>query len=288
TASAQQARTAWGDPVIEGIWTFAPDKDVNPVCGDQDVVNGCQEGDKEVFRQLGLPPERLSWPGSLVRGTPDRQIPYQPWARAKQLQRKKYRLSANPPGIEFISTGARCLSYGVPSTVLRPGFHVWQFPTHILMIWEQPFQMHRIIWTDGRAPPGADVKLLQGFSVGRWAGNVLRVTTTNSNGFPWMGTVAGDFYSEHVRQMETFTVLGPNQISYRVEIEDPTVYTQPWWMEWHYTVAAPVAATAASAGPIGKGGLSAGMATNTSELWEVACVEGDRSHYIESVRPRRY
>jgi hypothetical protein len=286
TPTQSLERTASGAPDISGQWNFASDDPVNPTGGSEDLVHGILKLDSEFLAKLGVPVKKqLRWAGSLVKGTSDGEVPYQPWARAKRQERGVKFM--NPPSEDFVPPGARCLLYGMPHTMLRGGPHVYQFKDHILMLWEYP-QMHRIIWTDGRPPLYAGIRLWQGFSSGHWDGDTLTVTTTNQNGFPWLDQT-GDVMGQDTKTIETIRVVGPTRIAYKVVVEDPSIYTQPWWMEWNFTIRKSKALEA-SKGPVGASGIPKDVTSvmmGSDEILEVACVEGDRQHALDSVQVAR-
>jgi len=264
--------------VLAGRWlNFDPV--VKPMYGSADLVHGESDAHLKMMQRT----ERM--PKSLILGTADGEVPYLPWAKAKRDERTA--MYENAPREDLVPTGARCLLYGVPHSMLRSNVQVYVFPTHVLMLWEYP-AMHRIIWTDGRPPLDPEIKLWQGYSAGRWEGDTLTVTTTNQNGFPWQDQV-GNFFSENVRVTETFKVVGPSAIDYRVTIADPSVYTQPWSMAWRFTrldIAKPGASNAAVKGAVSASGLPSNVAEmfSSPEILEVACVEGDRIHALERIR----
>ena len=69
-----------------------------------------------------------------------------------------------------------------------------------------------------------------GVSVGRWEGATLVVTTTGLR--PGVTKIIDNFYlSDRSRVTEWFTRTGPAEISYRFEVEDPTLFTQVWRAE---------------------------------------------------------
>ena len=111
----------------------------------------------------------------------------------------------------------------------------------------------RVIPLDGRPHLGPNIRLWQGDARGRWEGNTLVVETTNSNA-KWLD-VSGDFHSDALRVVEHFSFVSPDLIRYEATIEDPKVFTGPWTI-----------------------GLTLRRNTEPGfELWEEACVEGERS-----------
>lgn len=217
------ARTADGRPDMQGYW--------NRTVTSQDI-----ETHTAGFGTQAGP--------SLVIDTPDRAIPYQPWAlalRKGMLQR-------------YISPLAACAPPGVPRHVYAPGAHeIIQTPGYVVHLLEYS-HAYRIIPTVARPHVGNTIRLWQGDSRGRWEGNTLVVDVTNSNGLTWLDN-AGNLYSDALHVVERFTLVDADTIHYTARIEDPQVYTRPWTIAFALT-------------------------RNTEpgfELFEQACHEGNRS-----------
>jgi hypothetical protein len=156
---------------------------------------------------------------SLVIDTPDRKIPYQPWA----LEFKKTIVD------RFISPLASCFPPGAPRHLVAPSSHqILQTPGYVVYLLEYSHSYRVIPTASGPHAPGP-VKLWQGDSRGRWEGNTLVADVTNSNGLTWFDN-AGNFYSDAVHIVERFTLVDADTIHYEARIEDPKVYTRPWTM----------------------------------------------------------
>jgi hypothetical protein len=224
TRTFNPPRTEDGRPDLQGYWERA--------FTSQDVEEHGADG-------LNVQPGP-----SLVVDTPDRKIPYQPWA----LEFRK--------GIaeRFISPLASCFPPGVPRHAIAPAAHqIVQKPGYVVYTLEYSHS-YRIIPTAGGPHVNSAIKLWQGDSRGRWEGNTLVVDITNMNGLTWFDN-AGNFASEALHAVERFTMVDPNTIHYEVRLEDPKVYTRPWTM------------------------VSA-LTRNTEkafEIWEQACHEGNQS-----------
>jgi hypothetical protein len=181
---------------------------------------------------------------SLVIDTPDRKIPYQPWA----LELRKNMVE------RFISPLASCFPPGVPRQTIAPASHqILQTPGYVVHLLEYS-HAYRIIPTGGGPHAPGAVTLWQGDSRGTWDGNTLVVDVTNANGLTWFDN-AGNFFSDAVHVVERFTMVDADTIHYEARIEDPKVYTRPWTM------------------------VSA-LRRNTEpgfELFEQACHEGNRA-----------
>ena len=156
---------------------------------------------------------------SLVIDTPDRKIPYQPWA----LEFRK--------GIaeRFISPLASCLPPGIPRDIVAPGGHqIVQTPGYVMHLLEYSHS-YRVIPTGGNQHVASDVKLFQGNSRGHWDGNTLVVDVTNINGRAWLDN-AGNFVSDALHVVERLTMVDRDTIHYEARLDDAKVYTRPWTM----------------------------------------------------------
>jgi hypothetical protein len=216
-------RTTDGQPDLHGLW--------NRTVTSQDI----EEHGSGFGIQAGP---------SLVIDTPDRRIPYQPWAL-------EFR---NNMVARFISPLASCRPPGVPRHVYAPGGHqILQSPGFVVHLLEYSHS-YRVIPTVDRPHVANTLRLWQGDSRGRWEGNTLRVDVTNLNGLTWFDN-AGNFASNALHLVERFTLIDADTIHYEARIEDPKVYTRP------FTIVFALIRNR----------------TPDYELWEQACHEGNRS-----------
>jgi hypothetical protein len=191
-------RTPDGQPDMQGFWERA--------FTSQDI-----EEHTAGFGQQAGP--------SLVIDTPDRKIPYQPWAQ----EIKKTIVE------RYISPLASCSLTGVPRYVVAPGPHqIIQKPGMIVHLLEYAHSF-RTIPTDGTPHVSSGVKSFLGDGRGRWEGNTLVVDVTNLNGLAWLDN-AGNFYSDAMHVVERFTLVDRDTIHYQARLEDAKVYTRPWTM----------------------------------------------------------
>jgi hypothetical protein len=252
TAQANAPRTAAGCPLVDPVKfnacalpktkTFDPPRteDGKPdMQGYWDRAFTSQDVEEHGADGLNVQPGP-----SLVLDTPDRRIPYQPWA----LEFRK--------GIadRFISPLASCFPPGVPRHAIAPAAHrIVQMPGYVVYMLEYSHS-YRVIPTGGGPHLGGTFKLFQGDSRGRWEGNTLVVDVTNINGLTWFDN-AGNFASDALHVVERYTLIDRDTIHYEARIEDPKVYTRPWTM------------------------VSA-LTRNRDkdfEIWEQACHEGNQS-----------
>jgi hypothetical protein len=154
-----------------------------------------------------------------VIDTPDRKIPYQPWA----LDIKKDIVE------RFISPLASCFPPGMPRHVIAPASHqIIQASGYVVHLLEYSHS-YRIIPTAAGPHVPSSLKLWQGDSRGHWEDNTLVVDVTNSNGLTWFDN-AGNFFSDALHVVERFALVDADTIHYEARIEDPKVYTRPWTM----------------------------------------------------------
>ncbi len=122
---------------------------------------------------------------------------------------------SNPPGLY------RTLVYNRPFEFIQTKEKVTQ-----LFEWAK---IWRNIWTDGRPVP-EDVPAgpyWYGYSVGKWEGDTLVVTTLGLDDRAWMDEWGTPFSSE-ARFTERWKKTGPDRIELTITVNDPTTFTKPW------------------------------------------------------------
>ncbi len=233
-------------PDVQGFWTAE-------VGGTYSLVNPRRGGgrlrEQQLERQGVKPPTKQS----RIIDPPDGQIPYQPWARAKQKE-----IEANidtPTNQEFIDPQARCLPDGPIRSIFWSAYQILQFPGYVVFVYEQnhPF---RIVPLDGSPHPDQSVKLWMGDSRGHWEGNTLVVDVANNNSKSRLDN-EGDFAGDKLHIVERYTFTDAKTMDYEATLEDPSVYTRPW------TIRARM--------------LRTHIKDPGYEQWEDACHEGERN-----------
>jgi hypothetical protein len=232
----QPARLADGQPDVQGMWgavNAGSTSLTNPITVAEDF-------DRRITKAEVKKPSRIIDP-------PDGQLPYQPWAAAKQKeQNEAYDRPTRP---EHIDPQHRCLLSGVPRLyTIAPALKIIQPPGSIVFIWDE-YHAYRVIPLDGRPHIGPTVKLWMGDGRGRWDGNTLVIDTTNVRGARL--TYIGDFYSENAHIVERFTPVDANTLNYEATVDDPTVFTRAWTMR------------------------VVEKRRRDDEMWETACYEGN-------------
>jgi hypothetical protein len=203
-AAGPVRRLSDGKPDLSGYYT-----------SDDGGANSTVERYEGGFR---TPPTR-----GIIIDPKDGKLPYQPWARAEQIQRSLPQRGYDDPA-------AHCFAAGVPRTMYVPvPYQILQPPGYVVILSER--MAWRIIPVDGRSHIPDSIRLWQGDSVGHWEGDTLIVDNTNFNGKTWLNQF-GDVVSYALHVVERFTPVDANTIKYQATITDPLVYTRPWTIEF--------------------------------------------------------
>jgi hypothetical protein len=234
--ASQPARLPDGQPDIQGMWGGVNAGSVSLT----NPISVAQEFDRRVTGADVRLPSRIIDP-------PDGQLPYQPWAAARQKEQEA--AFDRPTKPEHIDPQHRCLISGIPRLyTIGPAVKIIQSPGAIIFIWDE-YHAHRVIPLDGRPHLGPSIKLWMGDARGRWEGNTLTIDTTNVRGARL--TYIGDFYSENAHIVERLTVVDTATLNYEATVDDPTVFTRPWTMR------------------------VVEKRRRDEEMWETACYEGN-------------
>jgi hypothetical protein len=247
-------RTPDGVPDLQGEWSGAGG-DNNSFLEDHEYVD------------VTTPAQE-----SFVSDPPDGKVPYTPWALAKRNEFLAG-LARGWPGETgqrlHLSPGSFCLD-GLPVFSFDPQ-EIIQRPGSVIMLSDDTY---RIIPTDGRPAISQNAKFWFGNSRGRWDGDTLVVEVTSLNGKGWFDST-GHFYSENTRMVERWRLADANTMDYELTIEDPTIYTRPWKINFPKRRAG----TGPTGGPRGVTAASvlppAAKNPYASESWERACFEGN-------------
>jgi len=178
---------------------------------------------------------------SLVVDPPDGRIPAltaeaQKLAADRAAARRTRPCSTTAGGChdswEDESLWDRCITRGtvgsiVPNTY-NQGNQILQAPGYVVLRNEMIHES-RIIPVDGRPHPGSAIRTWMGDSRGHWDGNTLVVETTNFRN----NTVVGNTQAtESLRLTERFNRVDANTLDYKLTVDDPKTWTQPWTIEF--------------------------------------------------------
>jgi hypothetical protein len=124
-----------------------------------------------------------------------------------------------------------CISPGMPRVMLRSGPYAIRFIERgsDIVLQNEWFEIERVIRMDGREPAADTPYTPLGYSVGRWDGDALMVTTTHIDWpyFELYGLV-GVPQSRAMRIVERFTPrAGGATVQYDFEATDPAAFTEP-------------------------------------------------------------
>jgi hypothetical protein len=161
---------------------------------------------------------------SRITDPSDGQVPYQPWARAKQQEIQANMDKWTQP--EHIDPQARCVPGGVTRAIFWSQLEVRQFPGYVVFVFDANHP-YRVIPLDDRPHISPKVKLWMSDSRGHWQGNTLVIDVTNSNSKHRLSN-EGDFASDQVHIIERYTFIDANHFKLQQRFEDPSVYTRPW------------------------------------------------------------
>jgi hypothetical protein len=280
-ASGQHAkwtipRTGWGDPDLQGVWSFSADTPLNRPA---EFEGRAFLTDEEAAHRLAFTaqlrfnrynrfwtdPKRTSKQTSLVVDPPDGRVPpltpeANHWYAEVERLRAGTPLDAPTPGGFVQDLGprglfTRCIlgfNSGPPMAPqsYNENVQIFQTPNHVALLNEMVHSV-RIIPLDGRPQLPKTIRQWVGDSRGRWDENTLVVTTTNFTDQVF------DFGRTRPRGsglilVEKFTRTADDTVLYQFTITDPVWYTSPW------TAQLP-------------------MAPSSGPLYEYACHEGNHS-----------
>src|SRR5262249_36501588 len=146
----------------------------------------------------------------------------QPWARSVTRERLS-NLGKDAPM-------ARCLPPGLPSLNAFPPIfaRIVQTPGLIAIVHSGggTNDVVRTIFTDGRELPNDPNPTWMGYSIGRWDGETLVVTTSGFNDRAWLD-FNGHPQTESLRVTERFRRRDVGHMEYEMTLDDPKVFARP-------------------------------------------------------------
>jgi len=264
SASAANARatkfvppkTAWGDPDLQGYWLPGGGGMMEAPAG-QPFKSTIDPGTNSAFADF-FPPEQTTTaprprtpPRPMIVDPPDGKVPLTPSAMEKRTE-----IVANQDKVQFLDPRVRCQQSGVPRANLPVGYNTYQFlqiPGYVVLLYEWN-HMSRYIPLDNRPHIDSRIRLPMGDSRGHWDGNTLVVDVTNFTDRTWvvghgappegapassLTTGHGVFHTEALHVIERFTLIDADTIHYEATVEDPSVFTRPWKIEFNAFTRAP-------------------------------------------------
>jgi hypothetical protein len=245
TKTETAARTAWGDPDLQGVWSYAtltPLERPASMAG-REFFTREEAAKREADAETEVPPRpgdtgtyNVEWfdrgkiasnlRTSLIVDPPDGRLPLT--AEARQRIADKAAQTRAHPADSWLDRSAwdRCITYhGVPpiSTGYNNTYQIFQTPGYVAILVENIHDV-RIIPIDGRPRLKDSIRQWNGDSRGHWEGKTLVVETTNYSDKTQLRFPS----SRNTRAVERFTRVDSNTIDYQFTIHDPTEYTRPW------------------------------------------------------------
>ena len=142
----------------------------------------------------------------------------QPWAEALFLQRVRESRKDSPL--------ARCMPVSLPYHQFFNLTRLVQTPTLMVVLHESPNSPNRTVFLDGRDLPKDPNPTYMGYSVGKWEGDTLVVTTAGFNDKGWLDS-AGHPQTESLRVTERYHRRDFGHLDFEITIEDPKVFNKP-------------------------------------------------------------
>jgi len=164
--------------------------------------------------EMALPPEFGNIGQSLKDG-----LPYQPWA-AEFVKTTREKNRTNDPL-------TRCLPIGMVRLHAVPLFRKMVQVPGLLVILNEEYASYRQIFTDARPLPVDPNPSWNGYSSGKWQGDVLVVQTTGFRDGLWLDAF-GSPLTDAARITERFRRVNYGTLEIELSVDDPKAYTKPW------------------------------------------------------------
>jgi len=190
--AAAALRTADGRPDLSGIWI----KDAATLDYFYDLAKGLKPGD----------------------------VVMTPWAEAIARQREERNHIDDPWGYCLAPPGVPRIDVSPPSA-----FKIVQTPALLALLYDLDTNpTFRQIHTDGRPLPANPEPTWLGYSIGRWDGDDLVVTTAGFRDGGWLDTQRGRPHSDALRVTERLRRTTIGHMDMAITIDDPKAFQKPW------------------------------------------------------------
>ena len=156
------------------------------------------------------------------------EFPILAWAEALARERITDAQASEQPA-------THCLPPGIPITDAQPFFplKIIQEEELVVILYET-YSEFRQIFLDGRTLPKDPNPSWLGYSVGRWAADVLVVDTAGFNGNTWLDNTAGHPSTDALHIIERFRRRDFGHLQIQLTIDDPKAYTKPWTVNFTF------------------------------------------------------
>ena len=146
-------------------------------------------------------------------------LPYQPWAAAVVKERTDQLGKDDPIGL--------CRPGGALRILTFPPFRKFLQLPNLFVILSERDVTYRQVFMDGRTLPEDPTPTFNGYSIGRWEGDVLVVSSHGFRDDTWLDR-NGSPMSDAARLTERFRRVNYGRVEIDVTLDDPKVYTRPW------------------------------------------------------------
>ena len=247
--SADVARTAWGDPDLQGVWSYATLTPLEraPELEGRAFYTPEEEAAYTTLRKSDRPDRpgvdpggynALWWDGgwvlpdhrtSQIVDPPTGRLPLNSAGQARVAARREHR-QVHPADSWLDRTNwDRCLTYhGVPpvGTNYNNTYHILQ-TADVVAIHVENIHDVRIIPIGDQPRLDGAIRQWNGDSRAHWEGDTLVVETQNYSDKTELRFMS----TPTTRAVERFTRVDADRIEYQFTIEDDEIYTQPWTVE---------------------------------------------------------
>ncbi|HEY1309067.1 MAG TPA: hypothetical protein VGF24_36245 [Vicinamibacterales bacterium] len=151
----------------------------------------------------------------------------QPWAEKLFLQRVRESRKDSPL--------AKCMPVSLPYHQFFNLTRLVQTPNLMIILHESPNSPNRTVFIDGRDLPKDPNPTYMGYSVGKWEGDTLVVTTAGFNDKGWLDS-AGHPQTESLRITERYHRRDFGHLDFDITIDDPKVFTKPFTIKTQRTL----------------------------------------------------
>jgi hypothetical protein len=224
-ASSDTDKRPYDKRDFSGLWSRNPAQFKLPQCPE------CREhGPAPGYGFHGTPPPRTA--------EGEKKLQLNKPGRGYELREAKQHLDVDegmrravPPALGNDPEG-RCEPLGLARLVTFSGggasMEMVQVKDRIVQRFEWTWD-HREIWMDGRKLPKVEDYLprYNGYSVGKWEGDTLVVTSTGFDDRQWIDQYGYPISDKMVLE-ERYERISPNRLQVKMTITDPVMYTKPW------------------------------------------------------------
>ncbi len=248
-AAKAGAKTAWGEPDLQGVWTSdaalgipreRPDKFGNRGnLSDEEFAEAHKSDEKRrtdgenavgAFRNDGAWKTKSYRQTSILIEPENGKTPAftdQAQTRAAGRDRGSFGEGPFDSTLDF-TLYDRCITRGIVGSVMPVvygnGNRIIQAPGQVIISYEMVHDT-RVIYTDGRPHVSPKIRQYLGDARGHWEGNTLVIETTNFTDKTSIG-LNGNGLRHSIT--ERITRVDKDELRYEVRVDDPKTYVKPF------------------------------------------------------------